>query len=209
MVRLRRIKKQDGIVLPLVAVFLIVLILLAALSTEAGTRILTSERLQVAVDAAALAGALNGQPWLEVAVDRSHKECSYTRDLKGNILTHCWWQYDTVTLSGQESVLVKSWAAQAGCGAGWRCAAHPRVLRRWVVFPADTVRVAQSAFWADAPARSGLSIAAPEIQVGGDGTVQVRASAVLQTHLLRLAGVQTFRLARTGQAMAGLRAVDW
>jgi len=205
------IRCQRGVVIPLAAITLAAMILVAALAVEVGAAILQREHMQTAVDAAALAGALNAEPWLAIRVDRSRHLCEEVPDEKGVLQRSCWWEYDSVNLTGRQEELVGTWPARAGCGSGgWSCPGSPEVLRRWVEFPADTQRVVEAAFWANAPVRADATIDMPEIRaVASSASVTVSASGTLRTRLLRLAGVASLGLHRSGRAVAQLRPLPW
>lgn len=207
----QRLQSESGIVLPLVALTLLVMVLVAALTTEIGAAILQREHLQTAVDAAALAGALNAEPWLAAEVLRSRLVCQQVADQKGNLVPSCSWSYETVQLTGRQSVLTRSWAAQAGCDTGgWTCTSRPQVIRRWITFPSGTAQVVTDTFWANVPSRSDLTVSPPQVRLAAESaTVTVSTTAALRTHLLRVVGIPSLPLQRVSTALAQLRSPPW
>ncbi len=206
-----RVHREEGVVLPLVALTLLAMVLVAALSTEVGAAILEREHLQTAVDAAALAGTLNAEPWMSVQVQRSRLNCKWDTDSTGQPVQSCFWSYDAVALTGRQNDLVRNWAAEAGCGAaGWRCAARPQVLHRWVIFPPGTAEVVRQTFWANVPSRPDVTVSSPDIRIAaGNATVTVSATGSLRTRLLRLIGIASLPLSRRSVALAQLQSPPW
>lgn len=207
--RLRR--EESGAVMVIAALSLTTLLLFAGLALDFGRAHLLRAELQTAVDAAALAGALQVVEMVSLESDRwreVEQECYDPTSGKPYIC------YDLVEASparasGTKSDLVRSggWRREMrpACQGRYICSDNYRVVREWLLLPDSTAGVARQTFLRNAvwPGGSGgAEVQGIEIQVDQSRT-EVTATATLRapTTFLKLAGISYLQIHRTGTAI--------
>lgn len=204
---------ERGAVMVVAAAALTALLLFAGLALDFGRGHLLRAQLQTAVDAAALAGALQAVPMAELQVSRWVAETEECTDPITRKPYRCvsWSNASPVTVSGAERYLIRQggWrTATAGdCSWPYRCSPTYSVERRWLQLPADdSIRqVARSTFYENARWPGGS--AGPQVQqleVSADPLkteVTATASLTMPTTFLRLAMIDHLQITRTGSAV--------
>lgn len=192
------------------ALSLTVLLLFAGLALDFGRAHLLRAQLQTAVDAAALAGALQVVPMVELSIPRWEAEDDTCTDPVTHREYTCrhWYATSPVDLEGPEWNLLNlgGWRSAAGAQCTWpfRCNS-PRIVREWLVLPPSTAGVAENTFYKNAAwpvGDFGARVDNLEIAIDPD-KAQVTATAALTTptSFLKLVGIQELHIARTGSAV--------
>jgi hypothetical protein len=195
----------------LAALSLTALLLFAGLALDFGRAHLLQAQLQTALDAAALAGALEVVPMVELSLDRwvSVTETCYDPQTRKPYSCMHWESTSPVVLSGRAWDLLHlgGWrsAAAPRCNWPYRCAGEPRTVREWLVLPPTTTAVSEDAFQKNArwpagdfgPHIDNLNIS----YVQNTAEVTATATMTVPTSFLKLAGIRELHIARTGSAV--------
>lgn len=194
----------------ILALALTLLLLFTGLALDFGRAHLLRAQLQTAVDAGALAGALQVEPMVTLEVDRWLAVEDWCPDPVSGKPYPCltWELVNPAAASGSWKDLVtkNGWRRAVAIQCGWphRCAADFIVAQEWLVLPPTTERAAREAIllnatWPGGP--HGATLEAMSVDVHPDSAA-VTASAVLKlpTHFLRLVGLHELRLSRSGTA---------
>lgn len=206
--RLRR--EERGAAMVMAAVSLTVLLLFAGLALDFGRAHLLRAQLQTAVDAAALAGALQVVPMVELELDRWRNVDEWCLDPVSKKQYRCshWESASSVRVTGTQWDLIHSdrWreAFAPYCGWPYRCADDYALVREWLILPPTTLGVAEETFRKNAVWPGGSAGAHVEdLRVSMDQVkVEVTATAAMSTptSFLKLAGIRQLRFTRTGSA---------
>lgn len=207
--RLKR--EQHGAVMVMAALTLTILLLFAGLALDFGRAHLLKAQLQTAVDAAALAGALQVVPMVELSIERSVAEEQWCEDPVSKTKYRCvhWYPTSPALVSGTHWDLVRHsrWREAAGGQCNWpySCAGTYRIVREWLILPSSTNSVAETAFAKNATWPTSLSGTRVEgLMIQTDPRrVEVTATATLTTPttFLKLIGIRTLVFTRTGSAV--------
>lgn len=207
--RLRR--EESGAVMVIAAVALTTLLLFAGLALDFGRAHLLRAQLQTAVDAASLAGALQVIPMVSLEVDRWEEVAitEYDQYSGKPYVRYVQVQVPAAGAAGTEWDLIRrgGWrhAIAWQCRSPYICTDDYRIVRQWLVLPANTATVARETFHRNAvwPGGSG-GAQLTGLDVGIDqGKVEVTTTARLQapTTFLKLAGIPYLQIHRTGSAI--------
>lgn len=193
------------------AAALTILLLFAGLALDFGRAHLLRAQLQTAVDAAALAGALQSIPMVELEIGRWIRVREDCLDpITGQPYACYYWERTSpARVSGQTWELIRQnqWRAAAGaqCTSPYRCDSTYTIRREWLILPSSTTSVARNAFYKNATWPGGDSgIRIEGLSIGVDqSAVEVTASATMRipTSFLKLIGMRELRFARTGSAV--------
>src|SRR5690606_21931105 len=151
---MRWLKDDRGAALPVAVVLLSLLVAGLSVLWDWSRAQIHWRGLQTAADAAALAGAMEGERWARVRVDKQRRVCSTRTSPDGTQTRQCRTEHQTATLDGLEDELLRDdgrgqngWRRRAGCaiGGNWKCTAT--VLGRWIeIDRARAERAARDAF---------------------------------------------------------------
>ncbi len=206
---LNRLRSEEGgAVMVIAAVSFTVLLLFAGLALDFGRAHLLKAQLQTAVDAAALAGALQVVPMVEIDVERMHWEDRTCVDPKSKKAYDCssWEWSSPARLSGPEWDLVRNegWRGSPSCTGRYWCQDYT-VVRQWLILPPTTIPVAEETFRENSVWPGGSHGATVrDLRVSMDQVkVEVTATATLTTptSFLKLAGINELRMTTTGSAV--------
>lgn len=141
------IKSEDGSILPMIAMIVVITMVVAAVAVDFGRYVLASEKLQTAGDAAATAAAMTAKRYVTLEIypgqyldtccsDTGCSPCCYS----------CY--PEKKTISGREDYLLdkKGWKNFC-CSCG--CDRDPKILSRWVEYEKngdEAVAAAQTYF---------------------------------------------------------------
>jgi hypothetical protein len=187
---------ERGAAMVIVALGLTGLLLFAGLALDLGRGHLLQAQLQTAVDAGALAGALQVIPMLSLEVDRWLAVEDRREPVSPAEATGPW-----AELIGQGK-----WRQVTAEPCRWphRCASDYRIVRAWpILMPgaeaAARETVALNAAWPGGP--YGAVLESVDVRVDG-AAASVKATATLRapTHFLRLAGIPELRITRSSTA---------
>lgn len=206
-------REQRGAAMILTAVSLMTLLLLTGLALDYGRAHLLRAQLQTALDAAALAGALQSEPWVKVTVLRREwfQVQDQCWDPENGVWYGCGWHWesrsaDSCCLTGKEIDLVyrEAWRQQVACGWPYDCLGT-RIEESWIVLGDSALDWARDAFarnaaWPRGPGGVTLREFWVGPDPGGQARVAARAVLALPTGFLRLAAVSEIRVARTAAA---------
>lgn len=206
--RLRR--SERGATLVLTAVAMSALFLFAGLALDFGRAYLLKAQLQTAVDAAALAGALQVIPMAEISISRRKAEETQCWDPVAGTYYSClsWEPASNKVITGTQWELIhqKRWRQAAGAACTWpyRCTDY-RVVREWLVLPASTVPTAENTFHQNERWPSGGALAARvrglSVSINHDkAEVTARARMSTPTTFLKLVGMRELTFERKGTA---------
>jgi hypothetical protein len=209
---LARLKEQErGAVMVMAAVSLTILLLFAGLALDFGRAHLLRAQLQTAVDAAALAGALQVQPMAEIAVDRwkATESSCWDPTSERNYPCLSWESTSPARATGRQFDLFHQggWrsAIAAQCSWPYRCGNTYRIVREWLILPPSTQSVTEQAFYMNATWPPGpLGAAVHDLHVATNPTTaEVTATATLSTptSFLKLVGISQLQFTRTGTAI--------
>lgn len=194
----------------IVALALTVLLLFTGLALDFGRGHLLQAQLQTAVDAGALAGALQVIPMIGLEFDRwlaVEDWCS--APVSGEPYPCLAWEMvNPATASGPRRELVGKgrWRPAVASQCAWphRCRNDYRIVSEWEVLPPSTEQAAREALLLNATWPGGTHGAVLEsVDVAVDRRLaSVKATATLRapTHFLRLIGINELRLTRSGTA---------
>lgn len=207
---MRLLYDQKGATMVMVALALTILLLFAGLALDFGRAHLLRAQLQTAVDAGALAGALQVVPMVRLTVDRWKAAAKICTEpvTRGSYPCLDWQKVSPAEVSGTWRELIGQgrWkqAVTPFCRWPYRCAPDHTIAREWQVLPPTTEPVAREALLLNAtwPGGSrGARLDEIEIQVD-HSRVTVKATAALKvpTHFLRLVGITEMHLRRSGTA---------
>lgn len=203
-------RDERGAVMVMAAAYLTLFLLVTGLALDFGRAHLYRTMLQSAVDASALAGALEVIPMVELSVPRWEHEDYDCWDQAANKYATCsrWISTSPAVISGPEyDLLVRGewWGqVQPQCSYPHRCNRRYQITREWIVMPPTTSDAARAAF--------GLNVKWPAGSFGarlGNVAVhtdpvkaEVTTTATLSTPtvFLKLIGIDTLEFTRTGSA---------
>jgi hypothetical protein len=209
---LKRLRsEQSGAVMVIAAVALTSLLLFAGLALDFGRAHLLKAHLQTAVDASALAGALQVVPMVELQSDRWQAVEAWCTDpvSKKNYLCLSWEWTSNAQVSGTEWDLIRKdgWQAAMGAQCSWpyRCVDDYTIVRDWLVLPPSTHTIAEQTFHKNQTWPGGShGVKLESLQVFSDPIkveVTTVASLSTPTSFLRLIGINQLRVTRTGSAI--------
>jgi len=189
------------------AVAFTVLLLFAGLALDFGRAHLLRSELQTALDAAALAGALEVVPMATIERDRwVASEATCTDPVTGlNYPCLAWSSTSPATATGTESQVLKNnaWlaATAAQCAYPYRCGTY-RVVKQWQEMPPSTSAKAQEAFQTNARwQRQDVQVSGFRVEVNAvTHEVTTTATMTMPTSFLRLVGMSALTFTRTGGA---------
>ncbi|MFZ5827906.1 MAG: Tad domain-containing protein, partial [Bacillota bacterium] len=194
----------------IVALFLTLLLLFTGLALDLGRAHLLRAQLQTAVDAGALAGALQVQPMVALEVDRWLAVEDWCMDPVSGEPYPClgWSPVNPATATGPWRELIGQgrWrlATAAQCSWPHRCSYGYRIESEWLTLPPAVEQVARETLLMNAtwPRGShGAIIRSVDITVDRQqGAVTAAATLQVPTHFLRLIGIDELRLTRSGTA---------
>lgn len=203
--------EQQGAVMVIAAISFTVILLFAGLALDFGRAHLLKAQLQTAVDAAALAGALQVVPMVELEMDRWEAYDAFCTDPLTKKRYTCleWQRAPSVRMSGTEWDLVRQggWiSAFAGsCRWPYRCESDYTLVREWLVLPPTTISVAEDTFRTNSVWPGGsFGATVRDLWVAMDqGKIEVTASASITapTSFLKLAGIRELRVSAKGSAV--------
>ncbi len=199
------IADERGAILFMTVIMLMVFLLLAGVGSDLARWYVAREQNQTAVDAAALAGSLNGKRYVTVKVRYGHweTECETRRDGTRHCKKVCV-PDPPVKLTGPEKELVEK--------GGWKKGTcRDRFLgieERWIEYPDNTEAVASAVFQYNAPqlleSSRGGGLKSTEVKAYDSGryapSVVAKSEGELKTFLLNLAGVDSLTVYNCGQA---------
>lgn len=207
---LKRLRHQErGAVMVIAALSFTVLLLFAGLALDFGRAHLLRAQLQSAVDASALAGALQVIPMAELKIDRwvAIEETCYDPVSKQNYPCLSWESTSPARVSGPQWDLIRlgRWRNAAASQCNWphRCSHTYTIVREWLVLPPSTVPVSESTFYKNAfwPSQ-GARVESVSVSVNPDKVeVTTQATLTTPTTFLKLVGIRELRLSRTGSAI--------
>lgn len=207
--RLRR--DQQGATMVLAAASLTLLLLFAGLALDFGRAHLLRTHLQTAVDAAALAGALQVIPMVELEIPRWRRVPDTCFDPVTGAPYRCyyWEPAPPARVSGPRWDLINrgQWRQAVGsqCTSPYRCDSAYQIVREWLILPPNTIPVAENAFHANETwpgGSSGIRVTGLAVSTN-PARVEVTATATMTvpTSFLKLIGIGELRLTRTGSAV--------
>lgn len=206
--RLRR--EERGAVMVMAALSLTVLLLFAGLALDFGRAHLLKAQLQTAVDAAALAGALQVVPMVELEMGRWEGVQVWCQDMVSKKMYPCihWERATPVRVTGTHWDLVnkEGWRAAFApyCNWPYRCEGDYTKVREWLILPPTTTGVAEETFRKNAVWPGGsFGARVEDLRVSMDQVnVEVTATATMSTptSFLKLVGMNELRFTRTGSA---------
>lgn len=203
--------EQEGAVMVIAAVSFTIILLFAGLALDFGRAHLLKAQLQTAVDAAALAGALQVVPMVELELDRWKAVDSWCTDPISQVPYNCldWERAPSVRVSGTEWDLLRQdgWRSAFASRCDWphRCDSDYKVVRQWLVLPPTTTGVAEDTFRKNSVWPGGshgatvrdLRVSVDQVKV----EVTAAASMTTPTSFLKLAGINELRVSVTGSAV--------
>lgn len=205
----RLIQEEKGAAMLMAATTLTTLLLFAGLALDFGRAHLLKAQLQTAVDAAALAGALQVVPMVELSIVRWVAVEDWCRDPTSGTYYHClrWEDTSPARVQGTHRDLVRlgRWLQAAGPQCQWpySCDGSYRIVREWLILPESTLPAAEATFYMNSlwPASSQTRLERLNIRADHH-KIEVTASATLSTPttFLKLAGIRSLQLTRTGSA---------
>jgi hypothetical protein len=205
---MRRLRdNQHGAVMVLAGFAMLLLLLFAGLALDFGRTHLLRAQLQTALDAAALAGALEVIPMVEIDIPRWR----LISDTCTGVPYDCshWERTAPATVSGTEwDLLLHNRGRElAGGQCRWpyRCDSGYGIVRRWQIMPPETIPVAENTFHKNATwpgGSSGVRVEGLRIIVN-PAKNEVTATATMRapTSFLKLMGMRELRFTRTGSAV--------
>jgi hypothetical protein len=202
---------QYGAVMVLTGFAMVILLLFAGLALDFGRTHLLRAQLQTALDAAALAGALEVIPMVEIQIPRWEWAAETCTDpVSGNEYDCSHWERTSpVRVSGTEwDLLLHNRGrelAGAQCRWPYRCDFGYDIVRRWQILPPETIPVAENTFHKNAawPAgSSGVRVEGLRITVN-PAKNEVTATATMRapTSFLKLIRIRELRFTRSGSAV--------
>lgn len=203
---MRRWTRRGGVMITTAVAFL-ALLLFAGLALDFGRAHLLRAQLQTAVDASALAGALQVVPMVAIERDRWLRVAETCTDPTSGMPYTCyhWETAAPVTAQGTRTHMIKQrgWETDtaAQCANPYRCNSY-RIVREWVILPASTEPVAREAFgknqnWPIA----GATIESVAVSIDrAKAEVTTTATIRVPTSFLRLIGISSLRFTRHGSA---------
>lgn len=208
----RLVREERGAVMVLASVTMTILLLFAGLALDFGRAHLLKAQLQTAVDAGALAGALQVVPKVELEIDRWVIVDEWCTDpiTRQPYLCSYWETASPARVYGTEWELIfqNRWLEAAGAQCYWpyRCDSVYRIVREELHMPPSTTPVAESTFYKNAVWPSGSHGARltgpPAVQVNhAKAEVTVTAGLTTPTPFLKLVGIRELRVTRTGSAV--------
>lgn len=200
----------------LMVVFLFTLLLFGGLVLDYGRAHLLRSQLQTALDAGALSGALDSEPWIHIKVLRWrwHRVWEYCWDPVEEEEYICGWHWDEtpahVELEGREEDIwwYDRWRSMVSCAWPYTCGREPEVLRRWIVMLDDAAWEAEHTFRLNATWPDRVNLKAFAVGTSPDSTaVEVEATLGLPTTLLRLVGIHEITVQRRAAAVPVRRSI--
>jgi hypothetical protein len=196
------LKDERGTIMVQMCVVMTVLWLFAGLAVDIARAWVAREELKTAVEAASLAGALNGEKHVELTVRRAHQECSVDEDGR----THCRCVTDgIITVRGTEEELIDE--------KGWRRSSCDKLLgyeNRWIEYPSDTKSLTETVLDLNWPglmsAGGGGTRGSSTVDVYGSSSeygpsVVVEADGAVKTTFLNIIGIEDIPLVRKWQSI--------
>lgn len=191
-------RDERGFALLFTVLTVSVLLLFAGLATDFARLWVAREDLQTAVDAAALAGAGEGQRHVKITVGQGDWVCHTSDD--GTVSCSCE-PRPSRTMVGTERQLIEQ--------GGWRrhrCDYFLGIERRWIEYPPSTGTVALQTLDANWPRflspEAGGAATNKEVAVYPSGPqVRVRAAGAMDTTFLKIANIESLATAKCGQAL--------
>jgi hypothetical protein len=207
---MRRWRERGGVMITTAVAFL-ALLLFAGLALDFGRAHLLRAQLQTAVDASALAGALQVVPMVAIERDRYRLVEESCTDPVTGLPYNCshWEKASPAKAEGTERYIKRErgWEREtaAQCGHPFRCNDY-RVVRDWLVLPVSTEPTAREAFGKNEswPANGSLGATLESVAVGinqSKAEVTTTATIRIPTSFLRLIGIKELRFTRKGSAI--------
>jgi len=208
---IKRLRKDTrGATLVMTAMAMSALFLFAGLALDFGRAYVLKAQLQTAVDAAALAGALQVIPMAELSINRRRAVETECWDPVSGTYYDCldWRDTSSVRVTGTQWELIaqKKWKQAAGDSCTWpfRCTGY-KTVREWLVLPNSTVPTAENTFHQNErwPSGGALSARVEGLSVTvNHARAEVTASARMTTPttFLKLVGIQELSFERKGTA---------
>ena len=192
----------------LTAVYMIVALAFVGLAVDIGRAHLYKAMVQNAVDASALAGALQIIPMVEIAITRWYYDEYPCSDPDGNpIMCGHWVRTSPVVLQGPEAELLdgQEWwrRAQPKCQWPYRCRGTYEIVREWIIMPPTAVEIARAAFDINRtfPGADGATVEDVTIDANLEAmTIRTTATLSVRTYFLKLIGIETMRFTQSGAA---------
>lgn len=205
---MRRQRKRGGVLVTTAVAFL-ALLLFAGMALDFGRAHLLKAQLQTAVDASALAGALQVVPMVAIARDRWYLVDETCTDPVTKKPYNCsyWESTSPATAEGRERYMKRQrgWEIETSgqCSGSYRCGSY-YLTREWLVMPESTEPMARDAFGKNqswpvgrlGATVEGVSVAIdrPKAEVTTTSTIRI------PTTFLRLVGITELRFTRHGSA---------
>lgn len=207
----RLLRRERGAVMAVAALTLTVLLLFAGLALDFGRAHLLKAQLQTAVDASALAGALQVRDMVELEIERLELVEWWCTDpvTKTNYRCDSWDPATPVRVEGTKSALIRGdgWRRQVAsrCTGSYMCPGDYRIVRSWLELPRDTGAVAEDAFLRNATwpgGTLGATVEDVQVRIDQDKTeVTTSATMTVPTSFLKLVGIDYLKFTRTGSAV--------
>lgn len=199
---------ERGSVTLVLAVFSLVLLLIVAVALDFGLARVRAARMQTALDAATLAGAMSSDRWGDYTVHASryhHDTCTESWvDEKGQKHTRTydcsWWEAVSFPLHRVKADEADAVAQSEATARGLRYDGITED-RAWAELRPgpEPEAEATAAYWANSP---WAGADAPRVARGGQATVRAEAGGCWPTVFLRLFGVRELCLHRSAEATA-------
>ena len=140
------LKSEEGSILPIFAVVVVVLIIIMAVAIDFSRYVLASEKLKTAVDSAAISGAMTGKRYVRIEVyNRKYRDpCCSVNPLTGECRSCCQPCGPPITREGSEDDLIANEGFKKFCCSGCEEECRVNVLSRWVEYE-DNGAAARSA----------------------------------------------------------------
>lgn len=201
-------RDQRGATLVMTVIFMFTLLLACGLALDFGRAWLLRTHLEMALDAAALSGALQAEPWVRIRVPRLYwyRVWEYCRDPETGELVRCGWHWESrdesVVLEGTEAALLwrREWRDRVDCNWPYTCD-EPEVLRRWVVLNDEALDWARDAFIRNSRWPPGVMLREFGLStVPARAGVRATARLAMPTSFLRLIRIDELSVARSATA---------
>lgn len=190
------------------AVAFLALLLFAGMALDFGRAHLLKAQLQTAVDASALAGALQVVPMRAIARDRwlrIDETCLDPVTKKPSLCSH-WERVAPATAEGRVQDLKGDGALRATasqCADPYRCGSV-RITREWLLLPDSTEPMARTAFDKNKSwpiGRLGATVEGVSVTIDrAKAEVTTTSTIRIPTTFLRLVGITELRFTRHGSA---------
>lgn len=205
---MRRQRSRGGVLVTTALAFL-ALLLFAGMALDFGRAHLLKAQLQTAVDASALAGALQVVPMVAIERDRWVLEEETCYDPITGLPYNCshWERVSPAKAEGRERYMKRErgWEIETAsqCSHPFRCSSY-RVTREWLVLPDSTEPTAREAFGKNKAwpvGKLGATVEGVSVTIDrAKAEVTTTSTIHIPTTFLRLIGINELRFTRHGSA---------